>query len=616
MTIAILSPRLANQIAAGEVVERPASVVKELVENAIDAGATEIIIEIEQGGSKLIQIRDNGCGVAKEELALALSRHATSKISTLDDLEAIESLGFRGEALASISSVCRLTFTSKTAEQHEAWQAYAQGRDMAVEIVPASHPNGTTVAVADMFFNTPARRRFLRTEKTEFNHIDELIKRFALSHFDIQFVLKHNGKTLRQLHGATTVAQQERRVGTLCSKGFIDNAIAITSEHNDIKLSGWLVLPQGCKSYSDSQFCYVNGRMMRDKLINHAIRQAYQYWLPEGVVPSYILYIEIGADQVDVNVHPAKHEVRFHQARMVHDLIYQVLNSGLNQALGDNQQSQPANLETAPAASSHDYGHAQSSAISSATSSAISSGSSAATNYSPGRKQSYASVKDSYQGQANPAQLAEAARSYQSLMTTSPHSVALPQVAASSELFGVALSVIEQRFLLVKQDQNLGLLSLSDLAKNVNYIELQANWAQGLRGQPLLLPIAISLDSSLVEQINLNQQLFRRLGIEIVYRSPQIIVKQVPGILRNQDLVSEIPNFLQILKNAQQLEQAETELAQVVCHWLSQFVAANYSMVDAMSLLEKADNYHNQLQAQCRSLVKPVDFTSLIAQFN
>ncbi|MGL5498833.1 MAG: DNA mismatch repair endonuclease MutL, partial [Aeromonas sobria] len=216
MPIRILPPILANQIAAGEVVERPSSVVKELVENSLDAGADRVEIDIDKGGAKLIRIRDNGCGVAKEELVLALSRHATSKVATLDDLEGINSLGFRGEALASISSVSRLTFTSRTAEQSEAWQAEAQGREMSVTIKPAAHPVGTTVEVVDLFFNTPARRKFMRSEKTEFAHIDELVRRIALSRFDVTLILRHNGKVVRQYKAANTVTEQERRLAAVC----------------------------------------------------------------------------------------------------------------------------------------------------------------------------------------------------------------------------------------------------------------------------------------------------------------------------------------------------------------------------------------------------------------
>ncbi|MEZ8931985.1 MULTISPECIES: DNA mismatch repair endonuclease MutL [unclassified Vibrio] len=332
MTIKILPARLANQIAAGEVVERPASVVKELVENSLDSGATRIDIDIEKGGAKMIRVRDNGKGIVKDELALALSRHATSKIHTLDDLEAIVSLGFRGEALASISSVARLTMTSRPTTQDQAWAAHSEGRDMQVKLQPAAYPIGTSVEVLDLFFNTPARRKFLRTEKTEFTHIDELLKRIALSRFDVTINLRHNGKMIRQYRAAKTQVQAEKRIAAVCGNPFVRHMLKIELEHQGLKLHGWITTPEGARQQSDLQYCYVNGRMMRDKLINHAIRQSYETSLRPDQFATYVLFIELDPHQVDVNVHPAKHEVRFHQARLVHDFIYQALSDGLAQS--------------------------------------------------------------------------------------------------------------------------------------------------------------------------------------------------------------------------------------------------------------------------------------------
>ena len=329
--INILPPQLANQIAAGEVVERPASVVKELVENSLDAGATQIEIEIEKGGSQLIKIRDNGCGIAKQDLVLALARHATSKISSLEDLEAILSLGFRGEALASISSVSRLLLTSRPEGQAEAWQAYAQGREMAVEIQPASHPVGTTIEVNNLFFNTPARRKFLRTDKTEFQHIDEVVRRIALAKPHVSFTLSHNGKIVRQYRKAVdnSIEQKQKRVAAICGEQFIQHANYLDWQHGDLHLHGWIGSPELARPQNDLCYSYVNGRMMRDKTINHAIRQAYGEHIAQGDYPAFVLFLDLDPTHVDVNVHPAKHEVRFHQGRLVHDFILQ----GVLQAL-------------------------------------------------------------------------------------------------------------------------------------------------------------------------------------------------------------------------------------------------------------------------------------------
>lgn len=341
MSIQILPTELANQIAAGEVVERPASVVKELVENSLDADASHIDIEVERGGHKRLCIKDDGKGVVKDQLALALSRHATSKIFNLDDLENIVSLGFRGEALASISSVSRLTFTSKPKNQDTAWQASTEGRDMQVKIEPAAYPQGTCIDVVDLFFNTPARRKFLRAEKTEFHHIDETLKRVALSRFDVSFTLKHNGKVVRKYPKLKDHTQPMKRIELVCGKDFAANSIYINSELEGMTLKGWLSVPSYTRPQNDVQYVYVNGRAMRDKLINHALRQAYEGLIAPNSFPAYVLFLDVNPQDVDVNVHPAKHEVRFHQARLVHDFIFRVSNEGLSTALQSSSSVNP-----------------------------------------------------------------------------------------------------------------------------------------------------------------------------------------------------------------------------------------------------------------------------------
>ncbi|ABR74357.1 DNA mismatch repair protein MutL [Actinobacillus succinogenes] len=329
MPIQILPPQLANQIAAGEVVERPASVVKELVENSLDAGATRIQIDIENGGATLIRIRDNGFGIPKEELSLALARHATSKIATIDDLEAILSFGFRGEALASISSVSRLTLTSRTADQQEAWQVFVQGREQESTVNPASHPVGTTVEVANLFFNMPARRKFLRTDKTEFGHIDEVIRRIALAKSHIAFTLTHNGKIVRQYKSAVEDTQKLKRLAAICGNDFVRQALYIDWKHDNLHLSGWVTTPTFARQQNDLSYCYVNGRMVKDKVINHAIRQAYAEHLGSERYPAFVLFLDLNPNDVDVNVHPTKHEVRFQQSRLIHDFIFQGVTNAL-----------------------------------------------------------------------------------------------------------------------------------------------------------------------------------------------------------------------------------------------------------------------------------------------
>jgi DNA mismatch repair protein MutL len=312
-----LSVQLANQIAAGEVIERPASVVKELLENSIDAGSSQIDIVIERGGIQLIQVSDNGHGIATDELVLALAPHATSKIYTLEELNQVLSLGFRGEALASIASVSRVTLQSRQAESSMGWMV----AEPLTEPQPCAMPSGSRIAVRELFFNTPGRKRFLRTERTEFLQIEAMIRRLALSHFEIGFSLEHNGKRLFHLPAAITEVQRLQRIGQLFGKAFVDASLQINFAAAGMVLSGWIGAPDYSISQSDRQYFFLNGRGMRDKVINHAIRHVYQGYTPEGRSPCYLLNLQIAPEQVDVNVHPTKHEVRFRQGRMVHDFL-------------------------------------------------------------------------------------------------------------------------------------------------------------------------------------------------------------------------------------------------------------------------------------------------------
>ena len=324
-----LDNRLANQIAAGEVVERPASVVKELLENAIDAGAHKIEVDIERGGTRLIRITDDGCGIVKEDLSLALSRHATSKISTTSDLAAIHSLGFRGEALASIGSVSRLCLTSRTKDSDFAWQAIAEGRDMHVDVQPASATLGTRIEVRDLFYNTPARQKFLRAEKTEFGHVEEIFKRHALVNFETAFILKHNNKIVKRVPAGRDRNDYIKRIESICGKTFAENSIAFVCEHDAIKIQGWLGRVSFHRSESDIQYVFINGRPVKDKMLNHAIRQSYQGLLPVGRMPAFVIFLQVDPSKIDVNVHPTKHEVRFDEQRLVHDLLVKSVSDAL-----------------------------------------------------------------------------------------------------------------------------------------------------------------------------------------------------------------------------------------------------------------------------------------------
>jgi DNA mismatch repair protein MutL len=566
MPIQILPARLANQIAAGEVVERPASVVKELVENSLDAGATQIEIDIEKGGAKCIRVKDNGNGVCKEQLILALSRHATSKISHLDDLEAIVSLGFRGEALASVSSVSRLTFTSKPADQEQAWQAVAEGRDMQVDIQPTAHPQGTTVEVLDLFFNTPARRRFLKTEKTEFQHIDELIRRIALSAFEITFVLKHNGKIIRQYRGAQTQIQKDKRLASICSDSFVKGALHFQNSDNELKISGWISDSISPRALNDVQYCYINGRMIRDKLVNHAIRQVYAYSLPEGKFPGYVIYIECDPAQVDVNVHPSKHEVRFHQARWVHDFIVSTLGETLNQAaLSENATLTNESVKRAE----HDYSPPQlataqpEQSISEPRPHPSDSGfaKSGAANYGRGYVKT---PLDNGQVDAYCDFVREA-------------HLPIPgdeNKRKNHAVLGDIVSLIADDYLLLKLNPSQQLLNSSSpllvLSLNradllVKQIQLFDAWSNGeVLAQPLLLPVRIQIAADLLQICSDFQQLFDRLGFAFKMQGNKLIISKVPALLRQAPVAKILPALLNYLssldKSSSDKSMSETQV--------------------------------------------------------
>ncbi len=667
MTIKILPARLANQIAAGEVVERPASVVKELLENSLDSGATRIDIDIEKGGSKLIRVRDNGKGIKKEELALALSRHATSKIHTLDDLEAITSLGFRGEALASISSVSRLTLTSRTATQDQAWSAYSEGRDMDVKIQPAAHPVGTTVEVLDLFFNTPARRKFLRTDKTEFSHIDELLKRIALSRFDVTISLKHNGKIVRQYRAAQNDIQKEKRVAAVCGSAFVRHMLDIKLEHAGLCLHGWITSPEGARSQNDLQFCYVNGRMMRDKLINHAIRQSYEKSLRPEQFASYILFIELDPAQVDVNVHPAKHEVRFHQARLVHDFIYQALADALS-------QSHYVEAKVSPE-SAHGISLTRDVSLNDRSSDNASSSGAAAfrateaianTPAYPGRSdyaaQSQAVTPDesmvreaastdwvatpraerhnqstARKPQDNPA--AREVKVYRELLTTAEQATAeqapvtrtmktdcavetsdttkanriIKTGSVKITALGKAYSVVKNHFLLSQSDAGEVLISLKKAEWYRIAGQLQAE-RYNLTAQPLLVPLSIKVSASEISAAQQYQMLLGRFAIQLKEKGHSLMVMAVPPPLRQQNLQQLVPDLLSYL-----VSQSTAVDEKCIRGWLATQIAEDkkgYSLSEGIQLISELEQlWEGVLPLHDATFIQVVSFDDTLAGF-
>lgn len=552
--INLLSQRLANQIAAGEVVERPASVVKELLENSLDAGADRIDIDVEQGGVKLLRVRDNGSGIHKDDLALSLSRHATSKIAELEDLENIASLGFRGEALASISSVSRLSLVSRSgdATADTAWKVAAEGPDMVATLSPAAHPQGTSVEVRDLFFNTPARKKFLKTEKTEFARIDENLKRLALSRFDVQFTLSHNQRVIHKLQPALSEADRQRRVGLVCGPAFVENAVTVDIEGPGLRLWGWVSLPTFSRSQADLQYFYVNGRIIRDKLVAHAVKQAYRDVLFHGRHPAYVLYLELAPAAVDVNVHPTKHEVRFRDSRLVHDFLF----SSLNRALADVTPS--SRLEAQNAGPYTNNEHMDN------------------------------NVDYSFGGQSNLALRDSGYANYGGGSASGGYSGGPPsaeriqqQLAAYAKLaaddaeippLGYAVAQLHGVYILAQNKQGLIIVDMHAAHERITYERMKtACENEELKMQPLLVPLSIAVSAAEAECAETQHDVILRFGIELERVAEEsLIVRQIPSILRDaniEQLVRDVLSDVLEYGSSDRIQSHQDELlSTMACH--------------------------------------------------
>jgi DNA mismatch repair protein MutL len=551
--IKTLSSMLANQIAAGEVIERPASVVKELVENSLDAGANKVEIDIEQGGMRLIRIRDNGHGIHRDDLALALSRHATSKVHNLDDLEKIMTLGFRGEALASIGSVSRLVLASAVANS-TGWKITTQGSEAPPELNPASHPVGTSIDVQDLFFNTPARRKFLRTEKTEFDHIDEIIKRIALSYPQVTFILKHNQRLIRQYLAASTTVELAQRVGNLCGANFIENAVRIEAETAGIKLTGWVALPTFSRSQGDLQYFYVNSRMVRDKLVSHAVKQAYQDVMYGDRFPAYVLFLEITPQQVDVNVHPAKHEVRFRESRFVHDFILRALQEVLT-GIRPGQASIPAANMTGEVNAPAEL----------VTEVAVNS----RTEYSvrePAARGSFVPKQ-----QPIPFKVREQIAAYGKLHEMGSNAV-VPVTDNAIPPLGFAFAQLKGIYILAENAHGIVMVDMHAAHERVVYERIKKNFNEkNFIAQPLLLPITLSVSESEANVLEEHNDLLIRIGLTVERLGPEnLVVREVPDLLRERNVEQLLRDILADLQTHQQTTRTEDTIKQLLgtmaCH--------------------------------------------------
>nr|WP_185966280.1 DNA mismatch repair endonuclease MutL [Pseudomonas mendocina] len=567
--IHLLSPRLANQIAAGEVVERPASVAKELLENSLDSGARRIDVEVEQGGVKLLKVRDDGGGIAADDLPLALARHATSKIRELEDLEAVLSMGFRGEALASISSVSRLTLTSRTADADQAWQVETEGRDMEPRVQPAAHPVGTSVEVRDLFFNTPARRKFLRAEKTEFDHLQEVIKRLALARFDVGFHLRHNGKTVFSLHEAADEISRARRVASVCGPAFLEQALPIEIERGGLRLWGWVGLPTFSRSQADLQYFYVNGRMVRDKLVAHAVRQAYRDVLFNGRHPTFVLFLEIDPATVDVNVHPTKHEVRFRDGRMVHDFLYGTLHRALADVRPEDQVAAPAAVSpmlrpTGLAAG--EFGPQGEMGL------AASVLETPVANPQPAWRGAGAGYQQPAGNPGVPAAEAQAAyREYFAPLPTAQIQ-SMPQEQGDIPPLGYAVAQLKGVYILAENAQGMVVVDMHAAHERITYERLkQAMASEGLRGQPLLVPESIALSQREADCAEEHGEWFQRLGFELQRLGEETVaIRQIPALLKQAEATQLVRDVLADLLEYGTSDRIQAHLnellATMACH--------------------------------------------------
>lgn len=496
---------LANQIAAGEVIERPASVVKELVENSLDAGATEISIEIEGAGSQLIRVRDNGFGIHPNDLPLALSRHATSKLHSSEQLSYIASLGFRGEALPSITSISQLTITSLRQNHDTAWQIKGETDS----VTPASHPQGTTIEVRELFFNLPARRHFLRSNKTEQHHILITLQRLALSQFDVGFYCKFSESQQLKLPIATTDVQKKQRLAKICGKNFVDNNVYLQQDYDDISLKGWLAKAEAHRPQTDVQHFFINGRVIRDRVINHAIRQAYGELIPAGRQPAYVLYLTIPLDRVDINVHPTKHEVRFRDARLIHGLITKALEEALS--LSSNQEE----IE-------HQVEHVQS---------------------------------------AKPL-VAERAAEYTNEPTAS---APIRKEKQSNSLFTQIDTLLHQQYALCQSSQGPVIIDLIAAELQLRRQQLHnAIETKTLRSRPILVPLKLPLAPEHLLVAEKHTETLNKFSFELQSQNTHVLIKRIPSLLAQSNL-----NAL-IVKIVEQLSTGDANLEPLLTQQLTQ----------------------------------------------
>ena len=522
------------------------------MKTALDAGATRIDIDVEAGGSRLLRIRDNGTGMGESDLALSMARHATSKIDSIEDLEAVASLGFRGEALASIASVSRLALTSNTRDDSaHGQQALCEGREMSVSVRPAPHPRGTTLEVRDLFYNTPARRKFLRTEKTEFGHVHEVIKRQALSRPDVAFSVRHNGKQTLQLNAAMAESERTRRIATICGREFAEHTVAIERQAGPLRLWGWVAEPTFSRSQADLQYFFVNGRVIRDKLVSHAIRQAYRDVLFHGRHPAFVLFLELDPAGVDVNVHPTKHEVRFRDSRGVHDFLF----GTLSRALADVR---PGQATAVMSQADSDTGALQSS-----------------MGLAVGGSPSFAAGNMGAASGGDRSWPASGAGGFQS-SPFQPHST-VPQPeftdgTADIPPLGFAVAQLHGVYILAENQQGLVLVDMHAAHERITYERLkQARDGSGITRQPLLVPLTLAVSNREAAIATEQAEELAALGVLVeAVGEESVICRELPAALKDADaelLVRDVLSDLLEFGTSDRIASSLDELlSTMACH--------------------------------------------------
>ena len=546
--IQLLPDTLVNQIAAGEVVERPSSVVKELVENALDAGARRIDIDLEDGGTRLIRVRDDGGGMAADDLPLAIQRHATSKIASLDDLEAVATLGFRGEALPSIASVSRFLLGSRRAGDAHGTALRVDGGRIG-DAQPQPQPVGTVVEVRDLFYNVPARRKFLRAERTELGHIEEWLRALALSRPDVELRLSHNGKPSRRYKGDAPSLFGERLAETLGAE-FAANAIAVDHAGAGLRLHGWIARPAYNRASADQQYLYVNGRAVRDRSVAHAVKQAYQDVLFHGRQPAYVLFLELDPRRVDVNVHPAKHEVRFRDARLVHDFVYRTLQ----QALADTRAGQGMAVADEAGGSPSTPG---------------SGGSAWRAPVQAPMGLRVAELRERYAALYAPTQLDDAHAASPLAAQQQPVD---PASDAVQHPLGHAIAQLHGIYILAETVDGLIVVDMHAAHERIGYEKLKAaHHGEGLRRQPLLVPLLLAVSETEAALAESDADTLQQLGFEVDRSGPQsVTVRSVPALLAHGDVEGLLRDVLADLRehgHSRRVAAARDDLlATMACH--------------------------------------------------